>query len=87
MEKIYTKVFLYHFIFIETGICPTGRVADFDKLNLVKLGCIRLVFGSSQFFSTAPVASKMMLTTRVVKYDFKIIISLIKYKSVIHFIN
>ena len=58
----------------------TESVMDLDKLSLVKLCYGGLVFGSSQFL----LLSKILLASKVVKKDLKIIILLRYSKSVTH---
>ena len=51
-------------------------ITDLDKLKLVKLGYGSLDLGSGQFLLLPQPAQKMMLDSKVVKSDSKIIISL-----------
>ena len=52
---------------------PTECVMDLYKLNLVKLGS---VLGSNQFLLLPQLPQKMTVTSKVVKYNSQIIISL-----------
>ena len=54
----------------------TECVTDLDKLDLVKFDYGGLVLGSSQFSLLAQLSQKIMLDSKVVTSDSKIIISL-----------
>ena len=60
---------------------------DLDKLNLVTFGYGGLVLGSCQFLLLPQLPQKMILNSKVVKKDSKIIISLCWSKSVTHFVS
>ena len=56
----------------------------FDILNLDKLAYGGLILGSSQFSILPKLPQKMVLDSKVVKIDSKIIISSLKSKSLTH---
>ena len=63
-------------------VCMT----DLDKLYLVKPLNNGLVLSSTQIVATISAALKMMLVSRVIKSDSKIIISFCWPEFVIHFV-
>ena len=62
------------------------RITNLEKLSLFKLGSGGLVLGLSQFLLLPLLPQKMNLSSKVVKSDSKIIISLHKSKSVTHYV-
>ncbi len=60
---------------------PLVHILDLDKLNLVELVYSGLVLGSSPFLLLPKVSQKMILASKVVKIDLKIIILPYKSKS------
>jgi hypothetical protein len=55
---------------------------DFDKLYLIKLGSDCLVLDLSQFLTTSTAASKMILISKVVKSNKKLMFLSLLHKSV-----
>ena len=67
------KNFAIRFFTVDVIIIDRVRIRDLDKLYLIKIsygGCFRL----QSIFATAPAALKMILDSKMVKSDSKIII-------------
>ena len=71
---------------VATMAIEWSNVKDLDKLNLVKFVYGGVVLGSSKFSLLPQLSQNIMLASKVVKADSKIIISLCKSKYVIHFV-
>ena len=66
------------------GFLPTVCIKNLDKLNLVKIRNGGLVLGLSQFLLQPQLSQKMILDSKVVESDSKIITSVCLSKSVTH---
>ena len=60
------------------------RIKDWDKLNLIKISNDSKVLGSSQFSLLPQLPHITTLALKVVKNDSKIVILILKSKSVTH---
>ena len=65
----------------------TGCVKDLDELNLVQLCYDGLDLGSKNFLLLSQLPQKMMLASKGVKSDLKIINLLFKSKTVTHSVD
>jgi len=62
---------------LSSGNGKLQNVSGLERLNLVKHDYGGLFLGLSQFFVISTAASKILLSSEVVKSDLKIIISLL----------
>jgi len=76
--------FLTSIIISSMDLSATECFTDLDKPNMVKISQGGMVLGLNQFLPLPQLPQKMILASKVVESNLKIIISLPLYKSVTH---